>query len=87
MLEVNVLKYSTLILLIFYQHLYQLGKLILKESKIRLELLTDINMLLMGEKSIRQKCVIQYIDMQKQIINTSKSVIKKNHNYSICRCK
>ena len=34
-------------------------------------------MLLMGEKSIRQKCVIQYIDMQKQIINTSNSIIKK----------
>ena len=31
----------------------------------------------MGEKSIRQKCVIQYIDMQKQIINTSNSIIKK----------
>ena len=40
-------------------------------------MLTDIDILLMGEKSIRQKCVIQYIDMQKQIINTSNSIIKK----------
>ena len=40
-------------------------------------MLTDIDILLMREKSIRQKCVIQYIDMQKQIINTSNSIIKK----------
>ena len=40
-------------------------------------MLTDIDILLMGEKSIRQKWVIQYIDMQKQIINTSNSITKK----------
>ena len=45
-LEISVLKYMILIPLIFWQ-------LCLKDSKVELELLTDIEMLLMVEKGIR----------------------------------
>ena len=41
----------------------------LKKTKVKLELLTDIDMLLMFEKGTRVENVIQYIDMQKQIIS------------------
>ena len=39
----------------------------LKKTKVKLELLTDVDMLLMVEKRIRGGIVMQYIDMQKQI--------------------
>ena len=42
--EINVLKYMHLILLIFYQH---------QKTEAKLELLTDIDMLLMVQKGIR----------------------------------
>ena len=41
----------------------------LKKTGVELELLTDIYILLMVEKGVRQN-VMQYIDMRKQIINT-----------------
>ena len=40
-----------------------------KKTGVELELLTDIYILLMVEKGVRQN-VMQYIDMRKQIINT-----------------
>ena len=41
----------------------------LKKDRSKIELLTDIDMLLMVEKELGEKYVIQFIDMQKQIIN------------------
>ena len=41
----------------------------LKKTRIKLELLTDIDMLLMAQKGIRSGNVMQYIGMLKQIIN------------------
>ena len=40
-----------------------------KKTGVELELLTDIYILLMVEKGVRQN-VMQYIDMRKEIINT-----------------
>ena len=42
----------------------------MKMTEIKLELLTDIYMLLMVEKGIKEEYVTQFIDMQKLIINT-----------------
>ena len=41
----------------------------LKKIDVKLELLTDPDILLMVEKGIRGKYIMQYIDMQKQITN------------------
>ena len=41
----------------------------LKKTEIKLELLTDIDMLLMVEKELEAEYFKQYIDMLKQIIN------------------
>ena len=56
----------------------------LKKNKVELEFLTDVNMLLMVEKGIREgiRHAID-IDMQKQIINIWKTMIKtRNHHIS-----
>ena len=45
-------------------------KACLKKTNVKLELLTDNDMLLMFEKGIRGECVKQYVDMLKPIINT-----------------
>ena len=53
-----------------------------KENKeVKLELLTDVDMLLMVEKGARGGICLQYIDMEKQIINIRRIIIKikKNH--------
>ena len=41
----------------------------LKKTEVKLELLTDVAILLMVEKGIKRRNVMQCIDMQKQIIN------------------
>ena len=41
-----------------------------KKINVKLELSTDIDMLLMIDKELEVKCVNQYISMLKQIINT-----------------
>ena len=41
----------------------------LKKTRVKLELLTDIDMLLIVERGLEAEYVIHYIDMQKQIIN------------------
>ena len=45
----------------------------LRKTGIKLELSTDVNMLLM---ELEVEYVIEYIDMQKHIINTSKVIMK-----------
>ena len=42
----------------------------LKKKGVKLELLTDIDMLLMVEKELEAEYVMQYIGMLKQIMNT-----------------
>ena len=42
----------------------------LKKKGVKLELLTDIDMLLMVEKELEGEYVMQYIGMLKQIVNT-----------------
>ena len=52
-LETCVLKYMNLTLLIFYLHPDLAWQACLKKTKVKLELLTDIDMLLMVKKGIR----------------------------------
>ena len=42
----------------------------LKKKGVKLELLTDIDMLLMVEKELEAEYIMQYIGMLKQIMNT-----------------
>ena len=42
----------------------------LKETKVKLDLLTDIDMLLMVENVLEEEYVTLFIDMQKLITNT-----------------
>ena len=42
----------------------------LKKTNVKLDLLTDIDMLLMVEKGVKGECVTLFIDMQKLITNT-----------------
>ena len=41
----------------------------LKKTGIKLELLTDVDMLSIAEKKLEEEYVMQYIDMQKKILN------------------
>ena len=52
-----------------------------KSTEVKLELLTDIDLLVMVEKGIRGECVRQFIDMQRLIINIWKITIKKRNHY------
>ena len=53
----------------------------LKKIEVKLELLTDIDMLLMVEKALEEEYVMQFISMQKLITNIRKIMIKiKNHH-------
>ena len=63
-LETSVLKYMSSILFIFCLHQDWHGKLAYKKTGAKVELLTDIDMLLMAEKGISSG-----IGMLKQIIN------------------
>ena len=42
----------------------------LKNTKVKLDLLTDIDMFIMVEKGIKVEYVILFVDMRKLIINT-----------------
>ena len=48
----------------------------LKKTKVKLDLLTDIDMLLVVEKGIKGGLVTLFMDIQKLITNTRKIVIK-----------
>ena len=52
-----------------------------KKTKVKLELLTDIDMLLMVGKELQADYVILLIDMQKLIINISRIMIKIKNLY------
>ena len=52
-LEICVLKYTNLILQNVFQLQDQYGKQLYNKAKVKLDLLTDINMLLIVEKGIR----------------------------------
>ena len=56
-----------------------------KKTGIILELLTDNDMLMMLKKELEVEHVMQYVDIQKQIINTWTILIKteNNHIFSI----
>ena len=52
-----------------------------KKTKVKLELLTDIDMLLMVKKELEDEYIMQFIDMEKLITNIWKIMIKvKNHH-------
>ena len=48
----------------------------LKKTKVDLELLTGIDMLLMVEKELEEEYFAQFIDMQKLIMNIRKIMIR-----------
>ena len=48
----------------------------LKKSKVKLDLLTDVDLLLMVEKVLEEECVTLFTDMQKLITNTWKIMMK-----------
>ena len=57
----------------------------LKKAKIKLNLLTDIDMLLMVEKLLEEEYFTLFLDMQKVITNTLKIMmkIKNRHIFNI----
>ena len=76
---ISVLKYMSLIQLIFYQHQDQHAykrQPCLQKTKVKLELLNDIDMLLMVEKEIRSGICHAIHRYGKQTINTEKIAIK-----------
>ena len=83
-LETSVLKYMNLIPLIIFSLPWLAWQASFKKTEIELELLTDIDMLLIVEKSIRGGYVMQYIDMQKQIISIWKITINALNQYFLC---
>ena len=53
------------------------------KKDVKLELLTDINILLMTEKGIRGRIYLEYVGMQRQIVSIWKIMIKTlNHDTS-----
>ena len=60
------------------------GKKALKITKLKVDLSTDIDMLLMVEKILREEYVFLFIVMQHLLKNTWKIMIKiKNHIFNI----
>ena len=52
-----------------------------KKTKVKLELLTDTDMLLMVKKELEEEHIMQFIDMEKLITNIWKIMVKvKNHH-------
>ena len=52
-----------------------------KKTKVKLELLTDADMLLMVKKELEEEHIMQFIDMEKLITNIWKIMVKvKNHH-------
>ena len=68
-LEISVLKYINLILPIFLSAPGLAWQACLKKTKIELELLKDIGMLLMVEKELQAEFAKLHIGMLKQITN------------------
>ena len=83
-LETSVLKYMNLIPLIIFSPPWLAWQASLKKTEIELELLTDIDMLLIVEKKYWGGYVMQYIDMQKQIISIWKITINALNQYFLC---
>ena len=54
---------------------------VLKKAKVKLNFLTEIDMLLMEEKNIRGGICTLYINMQKLITNTWKTMTKINNRH------
>ena len=50
-----------------------------KKAKVKLDLSTDINMLLTVKKKFEEEYVTVFVDMQKLITNTWKTVIKRKN--------
>ena len=58
-----------------------MASLFKKKTEVKLELLTDINMLLTVEKELQEEHVMQYKHMQKQKISTIFTIFAwKNEN-------
>ena len=57
------------------------GQAALNKTRVKLDLLTDIDMLLMVEKVIEEEYVTLFIDMQKLITNTWKIKIKVKNRH------
>ena len=68
----------------FYQHQDQHGKTFFKKIDVELELLADVDMLLIKEKGIRGRYVMQYIYKQQQIKNTRKTKTKTKNHHILC---
>ena len=55
-----------------------------KKIDVELELLADVDMLLIKEKGIRGRYVMQYIYKQQQIKNTRKTKTKTKNHHILC---
>ena len=66
------LKYMSLILLIFFPVQDQYNQQFKTNEKVKIDLLTDIDILLMIEKAIRREYATLFIDMQKLPVNDFK---------------
>ena len=56
----------------------------LKKTRVKLELLADNDMLLIVEKKLEEVYVMQYIDIQKEIISIGKIIIKTKNYHILC---
>ena len=75
---INALKHMNLTLLILFQHNFLLAwEAALRKVKVKLVLLTNINMLLMVKKVQKVEYVTLFIDTQKITVNEWKIIIQK----------
>ena len=77
--KIYVLKYMNLFLLVFFSSWISMASSF-KKNKIKLDVLTDNDMLLLVEKGIRRG-ISHSIDMQKLITNTWNIMIKINNRH------